>query len=322
MLYAWGENYLPTKNATYGIAVDSLAYNAGLRSGDIILSVDNKEIENFQQIIPQIIINNAKTIQVLRDNQKMEIAFPENFIHSFIGQKKGEERELFTVRVPFKIAKVLKGSAAEKAGLKKGDMLIEISGQKSKYFDEFKTQVLRHKDDSLKIIVDREGKAVAISALVPATGLLGIAQEGVSSFFELKVIKYGFFESIPAGISKGFSMLANYIKQFKLVFSSKVKGYESLGGFMSIGNIFPGTWDWSAFWGLTAFLSIMLAFMNVLPIPALDGGHVLFVLYEMVTGRKPSDKFLEYAQITGFVILLALLLYANMNDVYRFFIKH
>jgi regulator of sigma E protease len=323
MLYAWGEKYLPTKNATYGIAVDSMAYNAGLRSGDRILSVDNKEVENFQQIIPQLVINNAKTVQVLRGNQKIEIMIPETFIHSLIGQKKGEEKELFTVRVPLLVAKVIKGSEAEKAGLKKGDKLLAINGQKAQYFDEFRSQLLSHKNDSLHITLDRDGKSVAISAFVPSVGLLGFAQDfDISKFFELKVIKYGFFESIPAGISKGFSTLGNYIKTFKLVFSSKVKGYESLGGFMSIGNIFPGTWDWSAFWGLTAFLSIILAFMNVLPIPALDGGHVLFVLYEMVTGRKPSDKFLEYAQITGFVLLIALLLYANLNDVYRFFIKH
>jgi len=322
LFYTWGEQYLPTKNATYGIAVDSLAYDAGFRSGDKILSVDNKEVENFHQIIPEIIINNAKTVQVLRDSQKLNIAIPEYLIHSLIKQKKGEEKELFTVRAPFLVAKVVKGSAAEKCGLKEGDRLLAISGKKARFFDEYKNEVLRHKNDSLHFIIDRSGKAVELSALVPETGILGIQGSDISKFFKLKVIKYGFFESIPAGISKGFSTLTNYIKTFKLVFSSKVKGYESMGGFMSIGSIFPGTWDWSAFWNLTAFLSIILAFMNVLPIPALDGGHVLFVLYEIVTGRKPSDKFLEYAQITGFVIIIALLLYANLNDVYRFFIRH
>jgi regulator of sigma E protease len=323
LFYTWGESYLPTKNATYGIAVDSLAYNAGFRSGDKILSVDNKEVENFHQIISEILINNAKTVQVLRDSQKLDIVLPENFIHSLIGQKKGEEKELFTVRVPLVVAKVIKGSAAEKAGLKAGDRLLAVNGKKAEYFDEFRFQLLSHKNDSLHILVNRGGNSVAIAAFVPSTGLLGFSQDfDISKLFKLKVIKYGFFESIPAGISKGFSTLVNYIKTFKLVFSSKVKGYESMGGFMTIGSIFPGTWDWSAFWNLTAFLSIILAFMNVLPIPALDGGHVLFVLYEIVTGRKPSDKFLEYAQITGFVIIIALLLYANLNDVYRFFIRH
>jgi regulator of sigma E protease len=323
LFYTWGESYLPTKNATYGIAVDSIAYNAGFRSGDKILSVDNKEVENFHQIISEILFNNAKTVQVLRDSQKMDIVIPENFIHSLIGQKKGEEKELFTVRVPLVVAKVIKGSAAEKAGLKTGDRLLAINDNKAQYFDEFRYQLLSHKNDSLHFLINRGGNVVAISAMVPSTGLLGFSQDfDLSKFFKLKVIKYGFFESIPAGISKGFSTLVNYIKTFKLVFSSKVKGYESVGGFMSIGSIFPGTWDWSAFWNLTAFLSIILAFMNVLPIPAFDGGHVMFVLYEIVTGRKPSDKFLEYAQITGIVIIIALMLYANLNDVYRFFIRH
>ena len=166
--------------------------------------------------------------------------------------------------------------------------------------------------------VIRNHAPVTIKLTVPATGLIGVAPNGdLTHFFQTRRIEYGFFDAIPAGISKGFRTISDYLKQFKLIFSTRTKGYESLGGFITIGNIFPGVWDWHSFWNLTAFLSIILAIMNVLPIPALDGGHVLFLLYEIVTGRKPSDKFLEYAQITGMILLFALLLYANGNDVVK-----
>jgi regulator of sigma E protease len=318
VLYTWGENYLPTKNAKYGIAVDSLAYNAGLRNGDKILSVDNHEIEDFHQIILYIALNNSKSIQVLRDSQKLDILLPETLVHSLIRNK-----EFITFRIPFEIYKFTKESDAPSAGFKEGDKMVSINGMEAKYFDQFRSILSKHKNDTIKVTVDRKGNLVDLKVIVPETGLLGIMPVwDLTKYFELKNIKYGLLESIPAGISKGFNRLADYIKSFKLVFSRTAKGYESLGGFMSIGNIFPGEWDWQSFWNLTAFLSIILAFMNVLPIPALDGGHVLFLLYEMITGRKPSDKFLEYAQITGLVLLVALLLYANLNDVYRFFIKH
>lgn len=143
----------------------------------------------------------------------------------------------------------------------------------------------------------------------------------LSKYFELKHISYGFFEAIPAGISKGVQTVSDYIKQLKLMFSPKTKGYEQLGSFLTIGSIFPSVWDWQAFWSLTAFLSVILAIMNILPIPALDGGHVMFLLYEMITGKKPGDKFMEYAQITGMVLLIGLMLFANFNDVMRFFFK-
>ena len=317
ILYAWGEQYLPTENAKYGIAVDSLAYNAGLRNGDKILSVDNKKVENFHKIVAYIALEDGKTIQVLRDSQKVEVTLPETLIHGLIRNK-----EFITVRFPFIVDKFAKENVAEAAGFKKGDKMLSINGQEAIYYDQFSTILSQHKKDSIKVMVERAGKPVELAVLVPEDGLLGIyPMAEMSKFFELRQINYGFFESIPAGISKGVSTLSNYIKQFKLVFSKKAKGYESLGGFITMGSIFPGTWDWEAFWGLTAFLSIVLAFMNVLPIPALDGGHVLFLLYEMITGRKPSDKFLEYAQIVGLVLLLSLLLYANLNDVIKLFTK-
>jgi regulator of sigma E protease len=318
ILYTWGENYLPLKNAKYGIAVDSLAYNAGLRSGDFITSVDNAVVDNFNMVITTVVLNQAKSIQVLRDNQKVNIILPKNFINALINKK----QEVILPRVPFLIGGFAKNSPGKDAGLKIGDRLIAVDGKRAEFFDEFKTQALRHKNQVLKITVDRKGKSIDIVANVPKSGILGIAQEwDLSKFFVLKNIKYGFFESIPAGISKGFGRLGDYIKSFKLVFSSSAKGYESLGGFMTMGSIFPSVWDGYLFWSLTAFLSIILAFMNILPIPALDGGHILFLLYEMITGKKPSDKFLEYAQLVGLILIVAILLYANLNDVHRFIFK-
>jgi regulator of sigma E protease len=317
ILYTWGESYLPTKNVKYGIAVDSLAYKVGLRNGDYILSVDNKEVENFQQVEYTIIITDAKTIQVLRDSQKVNITLPETIVHSLLTNK-----GFFTFRFPFVIEKFTSKSLAPTAGFKKGDKMVAINGAEAKYYDQFRSILSKNKKKEIKVTVERDKKLVDIDIYVDSTGLLGIYPVGnLSKYFELKHIEYGFFESIPAGISRGFNKLSDYIKQFKVVFSSKAKGYESMGGFIAIGSIFSGEWDWASFWNITALLSIVLAFMNVLPIPALDGGHVLFLLYEMITGRKPSDKFLEYAQMTGLIIIMAILLYANGNDVYKFIIK-
>jgi len=165
----------------------------------------------------------------------------------------------------------------------------------------------------------RNSNVINITVNPTAAGLLGVGSAGrsASQIFDLKTVKYGFLKSFPAGIAKGFKTIGDYLKQFKLLFSKHTKAYESLGGFITIGNIFPGVWDWQSFWNLTAFLSIILAVMNILPIPALDGGHVMFLLFEVVTGRKPSDKFLEYAQYAGMIILLALLIFANGNDILR-----
>ncbi len=317
ILYVWGEEYLPTKNATYGIAVDSLAYNAGLRSGDKILSVDNKEVEDFSKIPYYIAINEAKTVQVMRNGEKIDVQLPENLVHSLIRKK-----EFIAPRILSIIDKFSKESAAAGAGILKGDTILSINGEEAIFYDEFRKIIISNKGNTLIVKVGRKEGQREIKLTVPQVGIVGVMPEGdISRLFKLNHIEYGLFESIPAGISKGFEKLADYVKSFKLIFSKKAKGYESLGGFITMGSIYPGQWDWLAFWSITAFLSIILAFMNILPIPALDGGHVLFVLYEMITGRKPSDKFLEYAQIVGLIILMALMLYANGNDIMKLFHK-
>jgi regulator of sigma E protease len=315
VLYAWGETYLPTSSVKYGITTDSVGYAIGLRDGDKIISVDNQYIENFLEITPNIVLNNRKTIQVEREGTIQTIDIPSSFVPKMLkGKGKLEPR----VPYEFVVATYGKESSGKAAGVHIGDELIGVDNNKFTYFDEFQKYVAENKERPLVLNILRKGDTLDISVKPNEAGLLGINRTVVmSKIFELRTIRYGIFESIPAGIEKGVKTIKNYLKQFKLIFSRHTKGYESLGGFITIGSIFPGEWDWEAFWDLTAFLSIILAIMNILPIPALDGGHVLFLLFEVVTGKKPSDKFLEYAQIAGMVLLLALLLYANGNDVLR-----
>jgi regulator of sigma E protease len=215
----------------------------------------------------------------------------------------------------------MKDSPVRTAGARIGDEIIGLDGIKFVYNDEYLKYITENKNKTLILNLIRKGDTVNLNFKPTDAGMLGIVRIAGDPILEFKTLKYGFFESIPAGINKGFKTISDYLKQFKLIFSKGSKAYESLGGFITIGKIFPGVWDWGAFWNLTAFLSIILAVMNILPIPALDGGHVMFLLFEVVTGRKPSDKFLEYAQIVGMVILFSLLIFANGNDILRAFRK-
>jgi len=321
VLYAWGETYLPTNNVKYGIVTDSVGYAIGLRNGDKILTVDNQYIDNFSQITPDIVLNNRKTIQLERDGQKINLEIPKEYVPKML---KG--RGLITYRLPFQ-AMVIKSfdkkSPAMAAGVMLGDEIIGLDSIRFTYADEFQKYLQNNMSKPILIDLKRNGIEQRIPVTPNKSGLLGIVYSGraLDEIFELKTIKYGFLESFPAGISKGFKTIADYLKQYRLLFSRHTKAYESLGGFITIGKIFPGVWDWQSFWTLTAFLSIILAVMNILPIPALDGGHVMFLLFEVITGKKPSDKFLENAQIVGMVILFSLLIFANGNDILRLFRK-
>ena len=318
VLFVWGEEYMPTENVKYGILVDSVGVEMGLRNGDKILSIDNQEVENFFHIIPDILLNERKTIQINRDGRLMEVRIPEESIPFLI---KGKGR--IDARIPFSpliVVGFMKESPAKNAGLKMGDEILGLNNENYKYYDQFKKQLDESIGENVSLQIKRNSNNLEIPVVVNNQGMIGIKRD-VKDFFEFRKIEYSFFESIPAGIAKGVTTLQDYLKQIKLIFSKDTKAYESLGGFITIGSIFPGEWDWHAFWNLTAFLSIILAIMNILPIPALDGGHVMFLLYEVITGRKPGDKFMEYAQMTGMIILLALLLFANGNDILRYFIN-
>lgn len=316
MLAWWGEEYLPNSEVKYGITVDTLGQQIGLRNGDKILSVDNKEVEDFFRIPATILLENAKSIQIEREGQRAELPIDENMISKIVKHK---SPDFISVRIPFEVADFAPGSGAKSAGMQVGDKIVGINGETTVFFDQFKAAVQKHKGEKVEVKVLRIADTVKLSIPVSDAGLIGVAPKAPNKYFTFKEHNYTIVQAIPAGTSLAYRKTADYLKSLKLLFRPEVKAYESVGGFITIGSIFPSTWDWEAFWGLTAFLSLMLAVLNILPIPALDGGHVMFLLYEIITGRKPSDKFMEYAQITGMVLLFALLIFANGNDIVKLF---
>lgn len=315
VLYAWGEQYLPTRNVKYGIEVNETGEKLGFKTGDKILSVDQHYIENFDKIIPTIILDEAKTVQIERDGKKMDVAINVEDLALLLKSK-----EIWNIRLPYdiKIGKMAKDYPAEKAGLQVGDVLGTIDGRSFQYYDQFSDYLASKKNSEINMEITRNGQKLEKTVAVNDEGKLGFNPSfNNPEVFEYKTIKYGFFASIPAGIDRGVQTTGNYLKQFKLFFKKDTKAYESLGGFATIGSIFAPFWDWEHFWNMTAFISIILAIMNLLPIPALDGGHVMFLMGEIITGRKPGEKFLEYAQIAGMILLLALVLFANANDIIK-----
>lgn len=316
ILWAWGEQYLPTSEVKYGIVADSLAEQMGLRDGDKILTIDNEHVEDFYKIPGKIILDNAKTIQVLRNGEPYTVNIPEGFVARLL---KHQSAEFISPRVPFIVGKFFKDSPAEAAGLKINDRIIGINDSILLYFDQYKAVLAQNAGKDISIKAVRGVDTLSFDVKLDKNAKIGAFLIEPSAIFKISERHYSFFSAIPAGFTRTWKQVGNYLKQLKLLFQPEVKAYESVGGFISIGNIFPAEWDWLAFWSLTAFLSIMLAILNVLPIPALDGGHVLFLLYEIITGRKPSDKFLEYAQIIGMVLLFGLLILANGNDIMKLF---
>lgn len=315
IMYAWGEEFLPTENAKFGIAVNEVGKEVGFQNGDKILTLDNKYIESFYAIWPTIVLDHVKTVQVERNGQKIDVEISDSDLALMLKSK-----SLMVPRTPFdiKIGKVEKESPAHDAGLQKEDIFVGVDGLKFDFYDEFTDYLGSKKGESIELEMIREGQRIKKQVNVTEEGKIGFyVAYNNPDIFENKTVKYGFFESFPAGIKKGVQTTGDYLKQFRLFFKKETKAYESLGGFATIGNIFPGTWDWHSFWNMTAFISIILAIMNLLPIPALDGGHVMFLMGEMITGRKPGEKFLEYAQIGGMILLLALVLYANANDIIK-----
>jgi regulator of sigma E protease len=317
ILYTWGEQYLPAKNAKYGIMCDSVALDMGLKNGDMILAIDNKEVDRFHDIFHDIIVDDVSTIQVRRDGAIVYIPVSDEHIAPLL-----KSTEFIHPRFPFIIEDYQKESPAREVGLQIEDLVIGINEKEIQFFDEFRDEIGGLKSQEISVTVLRKGEKLDYILTTTSDAAIGVTVvTSTSRFFELKRVEYTFLEAVPAGISKGFSRATSYLKQLKLIVTPKTKAYEQLGGFIKIGSIFSKTWNWQLFWEMTALLSIILAIMNLLPIPALDGGHVMFLLYEIVSGRKPGDKFMEYAQITGMVLLLLLLLYANGNDVVQMFRK-
>lgn len=320
ILWHWGEEYLPAKNATYGVYVDSLGKSIGLRDGDKIVAVNGKEVENFSRLSTDIILNEAKTIQITRAGQSMDIAVPEGTISQLI-KRKGDP--LAYPKFPAVVDSVMKDAKFTSGSLQKDDQIVALNGMPVGSFFELSDLKKNMKNQEVALTVIRNKADTAlVKVKLDGNASIGFFFRQPQKFLNFAVKKYTFFESLPAGVAKGWSMLVMNVQNFKLLFTSKeVKASESLGSFLTIGNMFGAEWDWERFWSMTALLSIVLAFMNILPIPALDGGHVLFTLYEIITGRKPSDKFMEYAQMAGMILLLGVMAYALGLDFWRYLFK-
>lgn len=319
MLWHWGEQYLPTNKMTFGIAADSLAQTIGLKNGDFILTADGQYIDKFENLQRSIVLNSVKTLQISRGGKQMNIVIPDDFAGNLIHFK---DLNFISARVPFGGIDSIPSdtTVAAKAGLKKGDKIIAVNDSAITYFDEFKTAMIKNRNKDVTLTVLKNNDTNKISIHVPETAVIGIiTKNNPDSIFEMKHIDYSFLQSIPAGFTKSGETLQSYWLQLKLLFSGKVNPNESLGSVFTIGSLFADDWNWPRFWSLTAFFSLVLAIMNLLPIPGLDGGHALFTLVEMITGRKPSDKFMEYAQMVGMVLLIGLMAYAVGLDIFRMF---
>jgi regulator of sigma E protease len=318
MLWHWGEEYIPTNQMTYGITADSLAQSIGFKNGDKIVSADGEYVDRFNKIQYAVVLNSAKTIQVQRNGQPVNIEIPEDFPGKLISYK---DIDFISIRYPFNPidSTVSDTTAAYKAGLRKGDEILSVNGTNFIYFDEFAKLIKSNTNKIVSLKVLRGNDTSTIQLKVPATGRIGILKTNVEPFFNVKKIDYTFLESIPAGFKKSWETLVSYWLQLKLIFSGKVNTNESLGSVISIGKMFPSQWDWQGFWALTAFFSLVLALMNILPIPGLDGGHALFTIAELISGRKPSDRFMEVSQMVGMVLLLGLMAYALGLDFWRLF---
>ncbi len=321
-LYFYGDKYLPNKNLSDGVwCVSPMANELGFESGDKFLTADEEEIERFSDILEKIIL--SKVIVVERNGISKSIEMPKDIIEKFLGN---EKQLLFYPRVPSIVSGFSDGSNAEKAGLKEGDVLIGVNNKSIKFHDELKSELMKNKGKEVLLLIDRGGEEISSYALVNQNGQLGfrsaipsLEQLEQLNYYSLASEEYTFLASLPAGYKKAIKKLGGYIDQFKLILTPSTGAYKGLGGFGAIGSLFPAKWNWEVFWNLTAFLSLMLAFMNILPIPALDGGHVMFLLYEMVVGKPAPEKVIESAQIVGMILLLSLLVFANGNDILRLF---
>jgi len=324
LMWAYGEKYLPNENLKDGIwAQDSLATSLGLQTGDKIITVDGEKVKKFSDLPLEFI--NGNTFEIERNGAIISKEIPENFISQLMDRGKDAGPFLFP-RYPFAIAEISAESPNKNADLKLKDIITAINGNPITYFDEAQIELEKYKNQEITVTVKRGNESKELSLKVTNDGKIGVVSGFLSfddmeklGYYDLATIEYSFAAAIPAGFEKSWKTLTDYVKQLKKIFNPNTGAYKGLGGFISIGSIFPEEWSAQTFWNITAFLSIMLGFMNLLPIPALDGGHVVFTLWEMITGKKPGDKFLEYAQVTGFIILIALLLFANGNDVLRLF---
>ena len=313
MLYTWGKEYIPMENAYLGYDYCQTALNNGFQNGDRIITIDGDTIEQQQEFINKAVIEGKQNVVVLRNGEKVNITLPKDFGEQILS---ANEKGLLQIRIPFVIGQVAEGTPAQTAGLQSNDSIIGINDKHLVAYSDIVRELDTLKGQTITVGFVRNDSTMQLPLTLSDEGKMGVQIDpNLTRYFKTQKIEYGFCESFPAGIKQGWEGLVNYVKQFRLVFTKA--GAQSVGGFVAIGNMFPSTWDWSIFWSFTAFISIALAFMNFLPIPVLDGGYFLMLIYEMITGRKPSDRFMEIVSNIGMFLLLALLIFANGNDIIK-----
>ena len=315
VLFAWGDSYIPLKHMKMGMDYSDTFKNIGFEDGDILLRTNNVELERDGSESFQAVIN-AQYVTVLRNGKETNIAIPVDIVQQVMRDNTG----FASMRYPMVVRELAgRESGAALAGLQAGDSIVCINSEITPTFDDVVNLLYREKETEVLLSFYRNGTEMSLPVKVDASGKIGVYGRLPSELYTTVSISYGFFQSFPAGYRLGINTLKGYVSDMKYVFTKE--GVSNLGGFGAIGNMFPAVWNWYVFWMMTAFLSIILAFMNILPIPALDGGHVLFLIYEIITRRKPSDKFMEYATIVGMILVFGLVLYANGNDIFRSFFK-
>jgi len=313
MLAYYGEAYIANEDVKYGVSVSDEAWGMGFRNGDKVLTVNGKEIENFGEIPLEVVLNQEGTVVVERNGKQLDIDFVAEDVKSVIKSK----GQFFIPRFPYVVGGFTDSSMAALAGMQLKDSLVSLNGKPMYYFDEFYDSIPKHAGSSVAFGVMRKGSFVSLDVEVPSHGKVGVMPTAATDYLKISKLEYSFFESIPAGVAKSAKVLTDYIRQFKIILNPKTEAYKEVGGFIMIANQFDTVWNWQRFWSFTAFLSIMLAFLNILPIPALDGGHVVFTLWEMIAGKPAPQKVLEFAQMFGFILLLGLVLLVNGNDIIK-----
>ena len=313
MLYVWGDNFLAAKDAKFGVQCNELALELGFRNGDKILAFDGEAVERFDDLQMSMVRRQAKTATVLRGTDTLTFDIDQQYFPAML------RTQMFEKRVPFIVGNIPDTSHNVHAGLMAGDRLVAVNDSSIFILQDIQPLLLRYKGKDVNVSIQRGDSLLQLTLLVNNDGRLGIIPGYNSEDFVITKNSYTLLSAIPAGTVKGYKTVRNYLSELKLIFTPKTEAYKSVGSFITIGKIFPGTWDWYRFWALTAFISIMLAIINILPIPALDGGYILFLFYELITRRKLSDKFMERAVSVGFFILIVIMMLAFGNDIYRLF---
>ena len=310
----YGEKYVDTADLKGGIWATPVAQSMGMQSGDVPVAVGGREIARFDEVSVEMLLGAGTNLTVLRGGARVELPITQAFVAKAIEEK----TPWMFPRVPYVVKEFAAGSPAEKAGMAKGDALVALNGESLTYFDEYLDRIPKLAGKSVTITVDRAGERVDLPVTVSEEGKIGVYyQDNLASFFPVKTEYHGGLGALPYGWDRAVSTLSSYARQIKLMFQPETGAYKEAGGFLTILKQYPSTWDWEHFWGFTAFLSLALAFLNVLPIPALDGGHAVFALIEWITGRAPSTRVMEGAQMVGFFLLLALFVLANGNDLFK-----